>query len=176
MNKTLLISLIGLGMILTACQDEWLNREPLDQVTETAFFNRPGDFLVYANRFHTSTGGTYSWGDAHTDVLVYSNNPPSRLAGDITINDGPGYGYANIRRVNYLLEKIEAWEGDFESIRQAAGEAYYFRAYYHWQLVKNFGDINWVDRVLNEDSPELYSARDPRNVVVDNILADLDMA
>lgn len=153
-----------------------LNRGPLDQVTEESFFNRPEDFLVYANRFHTSTGGTYTVGDGHTDIFVFSDNPPSRLAGDITINSGPGYGYGNIRSVNYLIEQIDNWEGDFEDIRQAAGEAHYFRAYYHWQLVKNFGDIHWIDEVLTEDSDQLYSARDPRNVVVDNIIADLDTA
>ncbi len=172
----LIISLIGLAVLFSACQDDWLSTQPLDQVTEASFFNEPGDFLVYVNRFHPSTGGTYSWGDSHTDILVWSNNPPSRLAGDITIADGPGYNYSNIRRVNYVLEKIDTWEGDFEEIQQAAGEAYYFRAFYYFQLLKNFGDVHWVDNVLQMDSPELYSTRDPRDVVADNIIADLDTA
>lgn len=175
-RKKLIISLLGLFTIISACEDDWLNRAPLDQVTEESFFKTPQDFIVYVNRFHPSTGGTYSWGDPHTDILVYSNNPPSRLAGDITINDGPGYNYSNIRRVNYLLDQIEKWEGDFEDIQQAAGEAHYFRAYYYWELLKDFGDVHWIEDVLLMDSPELYSTRDPRNVVADNIIADLDTA
>jgi starch-binding outer membrane protein, SusD/RagB family len=174
-KKILIIVLLGFCTTFSACQD-WLTTEPLDQITEASFFNNANDFTVYVNRFHPSTGGTYSWGDPHTDILVYSNNPPSRLAGDITINDGPGYSYANIRRVNYLLEKIDEWEGDFADIQQAAGEAYYFRAFYYWQLLRNFGDVHWIDSVLNMESPELFSTRDPRNVVADNIIADLDTA
>jgi len=174
-KKTLLVSLLGLFVLLSGCED-WLDRDPLDQVTETGFFKTPDDFLVFVNRFHPATGGTRTQGDVHTDILVYRDTAPTRLAGDITINSGPGYGYGNIRQVNYLLEKIDEWEGDFEEIKQAAGEAHYFRAHYYFQLVKNFGDVHWVDKVLEMDSPELYTARDPRHVVVDNILADLDIA
>jgi len=174
-KKILIIVLLGFCATFFSCQD-WLSTEPLDQITEASFFNTADDFIVYVNRFHPSTGGTYSWGDPHTDILVYSNNPPSRLAGDITINDGPSYSYADIRRVNYLLEKIDEWEGDFSDIQQAAGEAYYFRAFYYWQLLRNFGDVHWIDSVLDMDSPELFSTRDPRNVVADNIIADLDTA
>jgi len=176
MNKTtLFVSLLGLFVLLSGCED-WLDRDPLDQVTETGFFNTPDDFITFVNRFHPATGGNRVRGDIHTDILVYRASPPTRLAGDITINSGPGYGYGNIRQVNYLLEKIDEWEGDFSEIQQAAGEAYYFRAHYYFGMIKNFGDVHWIDKVLDMDSPELYTARDPRHVVVDNILADLDLA
>ncbi|MGM0507311.1 MAG: hypothetical protein ACQER4_09025, partial [Bacteroidota bacterium] len=134
--KTVLL-LVGLLAILASCEDDWLAVEPLDQVTEASFFTDPEHFTTYANRFYPSTGGTSSWGDAHTDILVYATTAPSRLAGDITINSGPGYGYANVRRANNLVEPVESWEGDIADIEQEAGEAYYFRAFFHWQLVQN---------------------------------------
>ncbi len=172
----LYISVIGFLLMLTSCQD-WLDREPLDQVTEASFFNHPNDFIVFVNRFHTSTGGhSAGWGDYHTDVLISRNDIPVRLGGQATINSGPGYSYGNVRQVNYLIEQIKKWEGDFDEIKQAAGEAYYFRAYYHWLLYKEFGDIQWIDKVLSMDSPELYGERDPRNFVADKIIADLDTA
>jgi starch-binding outer membrane protein, SusD/RagB family len=174
--KKIIISLVVICVFMPACEKEWLDREPLDQVTEAAFFNRPGDFTVFVNRFHPSTGGTFSMGDHHTDVHISSNTIPTRIAGESTINDGPSYDYSDIRRVNYLLQQIRAWEGDFEEIRQAAGEAHYFRAWYHWVLLRNFGDVHWIDKVLTMDSEELFSPRDPRNIVADNIIADLDTA
>lgn len=174
--KKIFLSLIGLSLIFTACQEDWLDREPLDQVTEAAFFKSPKDFIVYVNRFHPSTGGTYSKGDIHTDIAISNISLPERLAGESTINDGPGYSYSNIRRVNYLIEKTKEWEGDFAEIQQAAGEAYYFRALYYFGLLQNFGDVQWIDKVLEMDSPELFGERDPRNFIADKIIADLDTA
>jgi starch-binding outer membrane protein, SusD/RagB family len=176
-NKKLIISILVLLTVLTACQEDWLDRAPLDQVTEAAFFQKPGDFTVFVNRFHTSAGGSSSgWGDFHTDVLIANNAIPTRIAGQSTINSGPGYGYGNIRQVNYLLQQIRRWDGGFEAIKQTAGEAYYFRALYYWSLLRNFGDVHWVDFVPSMDSPMLYAPRDSRTVIANNIIADLDTA
>src|SRR5690606_8950686 len=110
MNKNFIyISVIGLLLMLPSCQD-WLDREPLDQVTEASFFKHPKDFTVFANRFHTSTGGHSSgWGDYDTDVLISRNTIPIRLGGQATINSGPGYNYGNVRQVNYLIDQIKKW-------------------------------------------------------------------
>jgi hypothetical protein len=174
--KILIISLIVLCTISYSCEKEWLDRQPLDQVTEAAFFKAPQDFIVYVNRFHPSTGGTYGKGDVQTDIAVSSVSLPERLGGQSTINDGPGYYYGNVRRTNYVIQKIREWDGDFEDIKQAAGEAYYFRAYYYWGLLRNFGSVQWIDKVLEMDSPELFGTRDSRDFIADKIIADLDTA
>ncbi|HEY9486826.1 MAG TPA: RagB/SusD family nutrient uptake outer membrane protein [Chryseosolibacter sp.] len=177
MNKIkLIIALAGLGMTFYSCQDEWLDRYPLDETTEAAFFKKPGDFTVFVNRFHPQTGRTYSWGDLQTDVQITNNSLPEHFLGLSTINDGPGYNYSDIRRVNYMLEKARQWDGEFAGIKQAVGEAHYFRAFFYWRLLRDFGDVQWIDKVLTMDSPELFTARAPRNVIADNILADLDTA
>ncbi len=49
--KIVIISLIVLSTISYACNEDWLDRQPLDQVTEAAFFKAPQDFIVYVNRF-----------------------------------------------------------------------------------------------------------------------------
>ncbi len=174
--RKLIISLIGLSAILFACQEDWLDRQPLDQITEAAYFKSPKDFTIYVNRFHPSTGGTYTKGDIHTDIAISSLSLPKRFAGDATINDGPGYGYSDVRRTNYVIKKAREWAGDFNDIKQAAGEAYYFRAFYYFGLLQNFGGVQWIDKVLEMDSPELFGARDPRDLIADKIIADLDTA
>ncbi|MEX1238246.1 MAG: RagB/SusD family nutrient uptake outer membrane protein, partial [Cyclobacteriaceae bacterium] len=184
MNKLkLIIVLAGLSMPFYSCQDEFLDRNPLDETTEAAFFKKPGDFLVYVNRFHPQPGQGRSpgdsWGDVQTDVQITNTSLPEHFLGLSTINDGPDdnwYNYGNIRRVNYLLEHSRKWEGEFDDIKQAAGEAHYFRAYFYWGLLRNYGDLQWIDKVLTMDSPELYGTRDRRNVIADNIIADLDTA
>jgi starch-binding outer membrane protein, SusD/RagB family len=177
MNKIKsIIILTGLSMVFYSCQEDWLDRDPLDQVTEAAFFKKPGDFMVYVNRFHPQTGGTYSWGDVQTDVQITNNSLPERLLGLSTINSGPGYSYGDIRRVNYVIGKAHEWQGEFNDIKQAVGEAHYFRALFYWGLLRNFGSVQWIDKVLTMESPELFGTRDPRDLIADNIIADLDTA
>jgi hypothetical protein len=176
-NK-LFISLIGLCTLFYGCED-WLDREPLDVVTEAAFFKSPNDFIVYVNSFHIAVSDwstSESLRDNGTDVQTSTNYLPSRIAGQSTINDGPGYDYANIRSTNYILQKGREYEGDFNEIKQAIGEAHYFRAWFYFTLLRNFGNVQWIDDVLTMDSEQLYGTRDPRNLIADNIIADLDTA
>ena len=56
------------------------------------------------------------------------------------------------------------------------GEAYFFRALIYFDLLKTYGDIQWITTELGTSSPELYNPRDPRNVVADNIISVLDSA
>src|SRR5690349_21693158 len=110
MNKIkLIIVLAGLSVIFPAC-DDFLDRSPLDETTEDAFFKKPGEFIVFVNRFHPYTGKGQSpndsWGDVQTDVQITNTGLPERFLGLSTINDGPdeeftlGFVYEDIRRVN----------------------------------------------------------------------------
>jgi len=160
-----------------ACDSDFLNRTPLDSVTDADFFEQAEDFTVYVNRFYTTWGNRGRWfGDFGTDIEASHESPPNRMAGVVTINNGPSYSYSDIRRVNYLLEAADRWEGDFEDIKNAVGEAHYFRARFHFNLLKDFGDIHWLDFVPGTTSEELYHDRDSRDVVVDNIIEDLNLA
>jgi hypothetical protein len=176
--KKIIISLIGFCIMFYSCED-WLDREPLDVVSETSFFKSPGDFTVYVNRFHTLQG---DWStsealfDGGTDIQLSTNSMPTRIAGQSTINSGPGYSYGNVRSANYVIERAREYKGDFNGIKQAVGEAHYFRAYFYFVLLSNFGDVQWIDDVLTMDSKELYGTRDPRNLIADKIIADLDTA
>ncbi len=176
--KKLIISLIGFCTIFYGCEN-WLDREPLDVVTDVAFFKSANDFTVYVNSFHTTVNewsASEALRDGGTDIQTHITSLPNRLAGRSTINDGPGYGYGNIRSANYVIQKAKEYQGEFKDIKQAVGEAHFFRAWHYFSLLRAFGDIQWIDKVLTMSSEELYGKRDPRNIVADNIIADLDTA
>jgi hypothetical protein len=42
--------------------------------------------------------------------------------------------------------------------------------------LRNFGDVPYVTRVLQNDSEALYEGRTPRNVLVDSLMRDMDIA
>ena len=83
--------------------------------------------------------------------------------------------YKHIRATNYLLQKAsESHLG--ADIDRWVGEALFFRAYNYWHLVKSFGGVPKIDKVLDENSPELYQPRSSQQEIVDFILSDLDNA
>ncbi len=51
------------------------------------------------------------------------------------------------------------------------------RAWHHYQLVRAYGDIPWVDKSLDiTDEGYLYGVRENRDLVMDNVLGDLNFA
>src|SRR5699024_4555792 len=89
-----------------------------------------------------------------------------------------GIYYSGVREVNYFFDNYRRVEenADFEEYQQYLGEAHFFRALTYFDLLKGYGDVLWLETTVEPDSPELYEPRDPRNIVADNIIADLDSA
>lgn len=176
----LLIILGGFSWLLMACQDEdFLDRYPLDQVTDAVFFRQPDDMKIYLNQFYNRSNFPhqyYSRGDLDSDIHFTHNSIDNRLAGTMTINSGPGLAFGNIRAVNYFFDNYRKCTADFETYKHYVGEAHFFRAFFYYNLLVNFGDVQWIGKVLGTNSPELFGTRDPRNVVADKIIADLDSA
>src|SRR5699024_9214202 len=115
--------------------------------------------------------------DEHSDNLQ-PLSPSGVLDGTRSVPEsGGGWGWENIREINYFLENAsQVTEGAQSDIDQYMGEGYFFRAYFYFQKVKRFGAVPWYDEALNIDSEELYAPREPRNIIVDHIIADLDRA
>ena len=56
------------------------------------------------------------------------------------------------------------------------GVARFWRAYRHWQLIKEYSDIPWLDHVVDKDEDMLYAPRDDREYVFHKLLEDIDYA
>ena len=192
---------IVLILILNGCtKSDYLDRYPLDQISTNQYWKHANDLKLYVNQFynytlpffnddhayHSWTGGIF-WFDDNSDN--YLNQVfDARLAGTRTVPTSasgeawkeilgtPTWNFKHIRDVNFFLANYKKCEDDFDQYKQYVGEAYFFRAYAYYGLVRSFGDVPWINKPLNVDSPELYAPRDPRNVVIDHILSDLDSA
>ena len=178
--KIFLMLTVGLSMAMTSCLD--LN--PQDQLADGNLWKSASDFKYFANNFYGWTrdftniynDGPHS--DLRSDLMipVSSTNAFSHGNNSITNSDG-NYtdNYNRIRRTNLLLKNATNYKGG-ESIDQYVGEAYFFRAYCHFELVQQFGDVI-IDRdVMDINSPELQSVRNPRIDVIDFIIQDLNDA
>ncbi len=92
-----------------------------------------------------------------------------------TINSEWGGLYTGIRQANTFLENYQkAQLPNSQKAEALAAEVRIIRAYLYSYLTAFYGDVPLITTPLNLN--ELYGARDPKEKVVDFILADLDVA
>lgn len=176
------IYILLLSFFLLSCEDDFLDRLPLDQISPENFFNSAQDLKIYANNLygvlpsHNGTTSTFT-GDNNSDNLV-PDNFDARLGGTLVVPtgaSGTGWNWGSVRETNYFLSQLGKFPLDDEA-KSYVAEVRFFRAYLHFGILQQYGDIPWLDKPLNEASPELFGKRLPRNQVVDKILDDLDYA
>lgn len=186
MKKIIYTMTLGMLLGFSSCVDTFLDLEPLDVRTDVVYFQKASDFKEYANGFY---GQLLGWGSPYGSIYEFMDNS-SDLSANTFSSYELGHGtiqvpntdtrwdncYTHIRTVNILLEKAEGYTGNRSEIQQYLSEAYFFRAYNYFYLLKFFGGVPIVTTVLDIDSPELTGVRNSRYEVVNQILSDLDKA
>ena len=85
--------------------------------------------------------------------------------------------YTEIRRANYVIEGVSASTLSDSEKADFLGQARLYRAQQYYKLVRAYGDVPLVEKVLDPaDEAELYGPRTARNTVMDFVLGDLDFA
>jgi hypothetical protein len=162
-----------------------LDRIPGDQISDQTFFLKASDFQNYVNGLYSyiePTNMADRWSvAAGSDDVVIGNTPSPLLMLQSESGLAPSSSatwnsaYANIRSVNYLIQNTDKDPGD-RSAQQYIGEAYYIRAFAYFNLLKTFGGVPYIDKVLSTDSKDLYKPRESRDVIARKIIDDLDTA
>ena len=184
MKKILIIIIPSILLLFSACEDTFLELDPLDASTEAAYFTSPDHFKAATNDFYKkmiglrSTDGSnvYDFMDFGTDLTGYVQNYGR---GVVVPGNSDSYwtrAYKYLRAINIVLEKAETYDGSSEEIAEYVAVAKFFRAYHHFQLMQRFGGVPVVTKVMDLDSEELLGARNSRYEVFAQILADLDGA
>ena len=188
-NKILGALGIGGVLCLAACEKTFLDLKPLDKATEAVYFSNADQFKAAANDFYnkmigfrpvtsnpdgkTGLSNIYEWMDGGSDLLSAGYGWPSTLnPGDKNwVNE-----YAYIRANNILINKGNAYKGDYSGIKQYVAAAYFFRAWHHFFLLKKFGGVPIDTVVADVNSPILQAPRSSRYEVIQQVLTDLDVA
>jgi len=175
MKQRLLYILLGM-VLFTAC-DHDLDLKPFDKLSPENAFNTEKDLQLYANSFYLilPDGSDIVRGDALSDYLV-GRTPSNYIYGSFGPTQATGWSWSNLRKVNYFLEHAGQAQIPAEALEHYLGLARFFRAWFYFDKVKQFGDVPWYGKTLDVDDPDLYKPRDPRTLVMDSVLADLDYA
>lgn len=183
----IIVIFLGSGLSFSSCNKEFLDLTPLDQISDPEFWKTDQDLELYMNGMYSVLPGWNLSGsggnpllDAGTDMAISVGlwlGTKNRLDGSINVpSSGGGWSWTSVRNVNYFLANSDRVKSGALKDHYI-GEAYFFRAFNYFNLLKQFGDLPIVKVPLTvNDKDALNGPRSSRTDVVNFILADLDMA
>lgn len=181
--KRYIVLIIVLASFI-ACNDDFLERPPLDTLTNANFWQSEGHLISGANALYSAFTGkdVLNTFESMGEMAPWSVTTAYRTIGggnyqtSITqVNNMWVRAYNNIGRCNFFLNNYKRAVTVQESIRERyAAEAYFFRAFDYWMLTSLFGDVPYITDELNVNSPDVYRGRDDRQEIIDHITADLE--
>lgn len=183
-HKGLLV--LPLTLVALFSCDDFLDREPLDEVSQATFWRTPEQLDAYiVGKYEWLPGSLTDWGmgyyidDQNSDNMVIGLNHPTWMNGknNTTPTSGGEWKWGPIREINMFFDNYVLCESPFSEYEHTYGEACFLKALKYHELVRKFGDVPWYSSVISDtDEEALNKARDPRSLVVDSIMNLMDQA
>jgi len=183
-NKFLCL-LLG-GIFFISCSD-FLDRPPIDQFTDSEFWQNEDHARSFMNNIYSTLFPGYEVGvlfptwinDIGDDAV--SGSDQTAYSPDVIPTSDASWTFTNIRRANYVIENAPRMDEPEATINHWVGIGHFLRAYFYSSLTFQYGDVPYFDKVpqysdAKEDVDYLYKDRDPRNYVVDRIIEDFNFA
>lgn len=178
-----IVIMLGIAF-LTGCSD-FIDLVPPSTATVGSVYKTDKDFkdaLVGCyNALRSQYGVFWQWDLASDDVRHQWNTLDIRRNLDeYTYQNNEGFFssrwngyYSLIYRANYILQAIENIdEGIVPKKQEYIGEAKFMRAIGHFDLVRAFGDIPLITKVMLDDEA-IQTGRTSVNAVYEQIISDL---
>lgn len=174
---TIVLGAITLFLLDACKREDFLDRFPQNAITEPTFFKNESDLRLYANQFYASLPVQRSYQSENASDNFVPNNRDAFLAGTYVIPvSGGGWVWDNERNTNFFLNRYQRADASPAIKTKFSAEVRFFRAYFFWRKVVQFGDVPWFSKDFNDQSPGLYDPKLPRNQVMDSVLVDLSYA
>ncbi|MFC4870987.1 RagB/SusD family nutrient uptake outer membrane protein [Negadavirga shengliensis] len=185
---------IGMGIVMLTLFSCDLEELPVDTADNSAVFGSESGLRLYSNSFYDwlPSANNVHQADAISDYAARRNAPDFLRAGVYSsrVNDNTsasGYdlvalggdwnwGWGALRNINYFLVNNVNPEIPEEVRNHYNALARFFRAWFYFEKVKRYGDVPWIDVPLDVQDPKLYASQDPRQMVMENVLADINFA
>lgn len=174
-------SILLLGTVLASCNNAFMDRYPLAEISPENSFKTAKDLQLYTNSFYEDLPEIKDIIDADlkTDNVAYTSIPEEQRSHERTVPSDAGSGgwsWSDLRKINLFFDNYERCT-DITARNKYEGVARFFRAWFYFDKVKRFGDVPWYETVIQTgDVDLLYKGRDSREFVVDKIIEDLELA
>jgi starch-binding outer membrane protein, SusD/RagB family len=172
----LLVALCG-----TACK-KYVDVTNPDTLVDPGYWKNENSVRTYSwefyNMFVGFGNGTATNGDFYFPSLTDDQASATFTQFPVTTAASNGdWSFTNVRKANVMLERIDGVDMPDEAKNHWKGIARFFRALQYFRLVQTFGGVPYFGSVLEySDTSQIYKPRDSRQVVMDNVLADLNFA
>ncbi|WP_266367563.1 RagB/SusD family nutrient uptake outer membrane protein [Tellurirhabdus rosea] len=188
--RNILLSTVVTSMMVTGCNDDFLNTKPLDQVSQTAVWTDG----ALADAFVTEIYAGFGLGGFNeqmlaslTDEAIFTH--PGRGITTITesrsnpadigwVNGTLSWSnmYSRLRAANLALKNLEKpqFANTNGIVDRLKGEAKFLRAYYNHQLLRYYGSFPIVDRPFELGEADYLTPRNTWEECVNFIVKDLD--
>ncbi|WP_200976000.1 RagB/SusD family nutrient uptake outer membrane protein [Echinicola sp. 20G] len=176
--KNIVLGLSLLGMT-ASCVESTLDKTPELAFSEDNAFANFQVTQTYAFGFYTIFPGfdlSVPNSEWDGDLMMHnnSNQGSSWIWGRQIIPTTSGiWDFSFVRRVNIMLQNLDASDMSEAEKNHWRAVGYFFRAYDYYDKIAAYGDVPWIDRVLTDDDELLYAPRTPRAEVAQHILDDL---
>lgn len=181
----LLLLLIGLSIM--GCSD--LEEEPVSILSADGFFQSVQDIQTAVNGAQTHAINEKFWGRKlsialmlRSDMVDLASNETRRVEmNELTTLPNNGMlteywlkSYQGIAAANEAIAGAASVNVDADIKNPITAQAYFFRAFYYFHLVRQFGDIPYLDSPATEADNSI--SKTPVSEVYANIISDLEYA
>lgn len=192
MKRKIFTALLAFSILTTlsiACTDDFVERDPVYSIGSDNYFNSEEEYynaLVAAYDILQSTyvnvivgeiasDNTFSGGADANDVIGWQQiDEMTHTSVNANIRDVWNWMFAGVNRASYILEFQD--KTNFQGKAQIIAEARFLRAYYHFELLKWFGEIPLKGDERFKLGDELVLPRSPIADVYASIENDLTLA
>ena len=188
----IMISVV-IGIFLSGCQEEFLDKQPTDQLSDATFWKDKKDAKlaltgIYHEKYSLYSGHRHSFWQPHTlvkldattdigyekDDMITRLNTGSLEASYYVIKNFWESSYDKIARCNNFLDNIQKPKMDEEEKAEMIAEVKFIRAYYYFWMSQLWGGVPLVTEILTleeANSVTRASKADVVNFVLDELNA-----
>ena len=175
MKRHIIYSICALGvMAMTSCE---LDRLPETTLADNTFWQSETDLRGACNKLYVDLPG-FSHDTRADDVIGTAANSVSSGNWSVPATSSDWtQPYEKIFVCNNIIAKAAQSPLSEAQRNRWAAEAYFFRAFYHFDLVRKYGDVPLILKAFDStEDPDIRMARTPREQVIQQCYKDLQFA
>lgn len=183
---------IFIALLVISCNDSFMDRFPQTSISEEYYFKSIQDLDTYTNGLYeilqiniddvySDNISTYT-GVSDFDNLLRGQVDKYNVGGWTNVGTPSSVGgkhtdWGTLRKCNMLLVNGKDVEGSQADINHYMGIGRFFRAWFYFSQIKRYGSAPWYSKPLKTTDIDLLTkGQDPRTVIVDSIMQDLQFA